>query len=126
MLGTHVRAVESRVADRRFQDAVGRTACGQRLGRKRVAALADRGSPERPLVELDFGCEGSERPHRLPGHLWTDSVARKDDYPHAATPTRSRRASASGSTSIGASFPETGSGVFNPSPVTSRTTRSDS
>ena len=91
-------------------------------------------------------CSGAARPERisyrrslgfLPGsgvrHLKKSSVRSPSFTPapksahgatraYTATPSRSSRASPSGSTKIGWTRPATGCGVFRPSPVTSRTT----
>ena len=65
LLRADVRGVEVRVPDRRLEDGGRLPACLQRVGRERIAVLADGLAAERPLVDLQIGRQDEQRPPGL-------------------------------------------------------------
>ena len=84
LLGANVGCVELGVADRAFEDSVGREAgCEGRVG-KRVPARPDRRGAERVFLEGEVRRELGEHPPRGGGELGPDAVTEQEDDRHGS------------------------------------------
>ena len=83
LLGPNVGAVELGSADRAHEHGVGATTGRQRLGRQRIAGLADRRAAEEVLLELEVERELLQHAGGGRGDLGADAVAGEEDDLHS-------------------------------------------